>query len=69
MFKPTLKQQEIIDNHEKEISAMAKGMWNSLNEVDFDPMHPQWESFEDPIKDLFIATASCAFVGLQCDLK
>ena len=60
-----LAQQELIDNHAKEINAMAKGMWDALNEIDYDPMHPQWEHFDDPIKDAFISAAGKAFVSLQ----
>lgn len=58
MFKPTLEMQEYIDNNADKIEKLASKLWDAANEVDPDPMHPQWDSFVDPIKDKYITAAS-----------
>lgn len=33
---------------------LANKIWELLNEVDYDPLHPQLKYFDDPIKDEII---------------
>lgn len=47
------------------INELAKSMWDRLNELSFDPMHPQWDHFDDPIKDKFIEAAKKAYESIQ----
>lgn len=58
IFKPTLEQQEFIDNHSDEIIKLAEEFWNSANKVNYDPTHPNWNHFDDPIKDKYIEVAT-----------
>ncbi len=37
---------------------LAEIIWDGLNEVDYDPMHPKFKHFEDKIKDDILAFAA-----------
>ncbi|NUW71402.1 hypothetical protein HOP38_02610 [Vibrio mediterranei] len=56
LSKPTLREQEIIDNSSDYINKLASEIWDSINRVDFDPTHPNWQFFDD--WDEIIAAAS-----------
>lgn len=43
---------------ENNIERLAEMLWDAYNQFDYDPMHPSWSSFEDPIKDSFRDAAS-----------
>lgn len=53
----TLDQQYDIDANADKIHQLAGLIWDALNQIDPDPMHPQFEHFEDPIKDVVIGAA------------
>jgi len=65
MSKLTLEQQEYVDSNVAEINALAEAMWDKLNEINYDPMHPCWDTFDDEIKDKFIEGATTACLSLQ----
>lgn len=68
MFKPTLPMQEEIDNNADKINKYAKAIWECGQNIDFDPMLPNWDSFDDPIKDHYISAASYLFIVNETDL-
>ena len=47
-----------INPKDEQINALAKKIWEALGEIDPDPMHPEFESFNDPVKDQVIAYAT-----------
>ena len=58
MFTPNLEQQYHLDANESRVNKLAECLWNAQNEAEYDPMHPLWEHFDDPIKDEYVAAAS-----------
>ncbi len=49
----------------EKIEKLASKIWDAINEVDPDPMHPNFESFIDPVKDEVIAFATRAILGFN----
>ena len=33
------------------VGILAAKIWDAINEVDYDPMHPSFEHLDDPVKD------------------
>lgn len=63
--------ERMIDNKfgispkDEQIKALAKKIWEALSEIDPDPMHPEFESFNDPVKDQVIAYATDMINGFS----
>lgn len=68
MLKPTLEMQEYIDNRSEDVNKLASKLWDAFNELDPDPMHPNFENFDDPIKDHYIAAASYLVIASETEL-
>lgn len=58
LFEPTPSQQEFILNNKDKINQLAAKIWESVNEIDPDPSHPNFDYFDDPIKYDYIQAAS-----------
>lgn len=58
-----LDQQYDAAIYSDEIYTLAEKMWNALNEVNFDPMHPKFSDFKDPVKDKIIEYATDMILG------
>ncbi|AUS00746.1 hypothetical protein NVP1278O_11 [Vibrio phage 1.278.O._10N.286.54.E8] len=56
-------QNKILDENRDYVEVMAKSLWDANQIADYDPMHPQWESFEDPIKESYKLAASLAVLA------
>ena len=61
----TLDQQYEADMQKEKIEKLASKIWDAINEVFPDPMHPQFESFIDPAKDEVISFATRASLGFS----
>lgn len=53
-----LDQHYDIQMNQDKIMVLANKIWEALNEVDYDPMHPNFEHLDDQIKDKIITFAS-----------
>lgn len=42
---------------------LAEKFWDVINEVDYDPMHPSFHSFQDPIKEELLKYAEYVLSG------
>ena len=45
------------------IGQLSHKIWDAINEVDYDPMHPAFDSFEDPVKDEIVKFATDVISG------
>ena len=54
-----------INPKDEQINALAKKIWEALGEIDPDPMHPVFESFNDPVKDQVVAYATDMINGFS----
>lgn len=60
------EQYEVTANEEK-VMQLAEKIWDSINEVNPDPMHPNFNHFEDPVKDEIVAFSSRAVLGFPAE--
>lgn len=60
---------KILDNayeaevQNEKINKLAQKIWDSINEVDYDPMNPNFEFLDDPVKDKIVEFATEAVLG------
>lgn len=54
-----------VQMNQDKIMVLANKIWDALNEVDYDPMHPNFEHLDDPIKDKIIEFASDLIVPTE----
>lgn len=40
------------------VEQLSHKIWDVINEVGYDPMHPAFDSFEDPVKDEIVEFAT-----------
>lgn len=59
----TEKQNEILSLNVGYVEVLASELWEANQKADYDPMHPQWESLDDPIKDDYRKSASIAVLA------
>ncbi|CAM0010990.1 hypothetical protein VPHK359_0034 [Vibrio phage K359] len=59
----TEKQNEILNLNTGYVEVLAGELWEANQKADYDPMHPQWDSLEDPIKDDYRTSASIAVLA------
>lgn len=45
------------------VMVLAEKMWDALNEVDYDPMHPRFSEFDDKVKEKVIGYAKEMLAG------
>lgn len=62
MFTPTNDQLKVMSEKDTEIELLAELIWDSVNQVDYDPMHPQWSGFIDSIKEKYRNAAAFLIV-------
>lgn len=43
-----------MSDKENKVNDLSEKVWDALNEVDYDPLHPQFKYFDDPVKDKII---------------
>lgn len=65
----TIEQQEVIDANSDKIILLSEKIWESINEIDYDPMNPSFKYLDDPIKDKIIEHASMIICYLHTPLK
>ena len=39
----------------EKVKSLAEFIWSKANELDYDPIHPLFSNFEDPLKDEILA--------------
>ena len=42
-------------SRDDKVQALAESIWDKANQLDYDPLHPLFIHFDDPIKDEIIA--------------
>lgn len=60
-----LDAEQYLEMNKDSVEILAEKLWDAYNEFDFDPMCPQWHSFEDEIKDKFREAASKLIIDVQ----
>lgn len=46
------------NNTSTKIDQLSNKIWDAINQVDYDPLHPAFNSFEDPVKDEIVKFAT-----------
>lgn len=60
------RQYDVVTD--EKVHTLAVKIWDALNEVDYDPLHPSFDSFDDPVRDKVIAYAEDILRGFpSCD--
>ncbi len=65
MWCNTFKPIDTRTEREKLIDELSEKIWDAVNEVDYDPMHPEFKHFKDPIKDEIIKFATRLICGQE----
>lgn len=59
----TEKQNEILSMNVGYVEVLAGELWEANQKAEYDPIHPQWQSLDDPIKDDYRTAASIAVLA------
>lgn len=58
MFKMNLDQQQYITDNSDMVEELASKIWDLVNEIDYEPTHPNFEDLKGSIANSYISAAS-----------
>lgn len=59
----TENQNKILSLNVGYVEVLAGELWEANQKAEYDPMHPQWQALDDPIKEDYRTAASIAVLA------